>query len=286
MATDVKDETTESAALESLDAIFGEPVISQDVGETLKEKVATSTKETTEKKTDEKVDEKAEVTDETKTDETTEAKTEDEQKELGTPDWEAAANPYKKRHQDTFKWANDLNQQLAEINRQQKVTQQKIDGTYDEEAARVAAPSPEVLQAQADQGGRVKASYAAAYDKYGQEETDKLIASFDQLSSGNAALQSRVYAADLPVIEAIKILEEHAFTQKWGSAPAMIEANIRKETAAEYEKKIEDEVEKRITQRLNKKGEVVQGLSGVRGSVATSAGSDASAVESTAELFS
>ena len=182
-------------------------------------------------------------------------------------DFESDANPYKKRYADTSQWANKVNQEKAELLKQFEIINKKLDGTYDPEKDQPAQPTMQDVQHNAELLGKVKASRKIAEETYGAENIQKLIyadgAPFRAIEN-DPYIQARVLAADAPVLEAMKILDEQQFHAKWGDSPREIEQNIRKKAEEEFNLKIEELVNKRISDRLSLKEKQVNGLGDAR----------------------
>lgn len=234
--------------------------------------------ETTEVKTTEpetKVEEKEQVAEtsagtETKTDSAAEIKIEEPKSNA----WEDDTNPYKKRHADAAKWANQVNMQNLQLQKQMEIINKKLDGTYDPEAeAKAEEIHPEQIARTAENVGRITASREAAFQIYGGGDNDKgqaLVA--EKLWAENAPfraiehlpqVQARVMNSPSPVLEAMKIVEEYAFAQKWGKSPTEIETNIKKA----YEKEIEDRVTKNLLEKMKLKDNQPHGISEARSSL-------------------
>ena len=186
--------------------------------------------------------------------------------------WDVDDNPYKKRYNDTAKWANSVNQELAGIKKDISIANKKLDGTYDAEAeAKENVPTPNQIAQTSEIRGKVAASAAMAEDKYGKEYVQKMIfadnAPFRQYDN-DPYVQGRVLSSNAPVMEAIRIMKEREFFGKYGHEPEAIEAKIR-ET---FEKELTDKITKQVTadlmKRIDEKGKQVTGLNNARGSEA------------------
>jgi hypothetical protein len=207
---------------------------------------------------------------ETKTDAAAETKIETPQ----PANWEDDTNPYKKRHADAAKWANQVHMQNLQLQKQMEILNKKFDGTYDPEVeAKASEVQPETIARTAENVGRITASREAAYQIFGEGDSTKgeqIVA--EKLWAENAPfraiehlpqVQARVMNSPSPVLEAMKIVDEYAFAQKWGKTPKDIEANIKKA----YEKEIEDRVTKNLLEKMNLKDKQVNGISEARSSV-------------------
>lgn len=207
---------------------------------------------------------------EIKTDSTADTKIEESRPNI----WEDDTNPYKKRHADAAKWANQVNMQNLELKKQLDIINKKLDGTYDPEAeAKANEIQPEQLARTAENVGRITASREMAYQMFGNGDSAKgeqIVA--QTLWAENAPfraiehlpqVQARVMNSPSPVLEAMKIVEEYAFAQKWGKTPKEIETNIKKA----YEKEIEDRVTKNLLEKMKLKESQPQGISEARSAI-------------------
>ena len=186
------------------------------------------------------------------------------------PVWEDDSNPYKKRHQDAAKWANNVHQQNLELQRQLEIINKKLDGTYDPEQDAPPPIDPQAIAQESEFGGRIAASRESAFEIYGKgniEEGKKIVeqtlwadnAPFRQIEQ-HPMVQMRIMGSSSPVLEAMKIVKEYAFYQKFGNTPELIEDNIKKA----YEKEIEDRVTKKVLDKVKLKEEQVKGIGEVR----------------------
>jgi len=181
--------------------------------------------------------------------------------------WEADDNPYKKRHLDASKWANQVHMQNLQLQKQLDTINKKLDGTYNpEEEAKANQIQPEVIASTSETVGRIVASREAAYEVHGQEKVNQLLfadnAPFKEIEH-LPQVEMRVLRSASPVLEAMKVVQEYAFYKKWGATPDLIEQNIKKA----YEKEIEDRVTKKILERVQLKDKQLNGISEARGSM-------------------
>jgi len=206
-----------------------------------------------------------EVKPEVKTEEVkTEVKTEEK------PNWDVDDNPFKKRYFDTQKWANKINQENLEIKRQNEALQhqfsilnKKLDGTYNPEVDDVRPPDPDVIADTADAAGRIKASRAMAVSQYGEEHLNKMLfnpeAPFRQIQD-NPVIRMRVLSSDTPVLEALKIVKEKEFFDKWGYDPETIQKRMWESAKAE----LKEEVLKELKEKISLKEEQPTGIGSAR----------------------
>lgn len=232
------------------------------------EEVKTEVKEAEPVVTEPKIEEpKTEVTSEVKTEE---VKTEVKTEEKLPVNWEDENNTYKKRHKDAAKWANQVHQQNLALQQQLEIINKKLDGTYDPEQDAPPPIDPQAIAQESEFGGRIAASRESAFEIYGKgniEEGKKIVeqtlwadnAPFRQIEQ-HPMVQMRIMGSSSPVLEAMKIVKEYAFYQKFGNTPELIEDNIKKA----YEKEIEDRVTKKVLDKVKLKEEQVKGIGEVR----------------------
>lgn len=173
------------------------------------------------------------------------------------PVWESDDNTYKKRYFDTQKWANKINQENLDIKRQNESLQQqfsiinkKLDGTYNPEVDDIRPPDPTVIADTADTAGRIKASRSMAVSQYGEEYLQKMLfspdAPFRQIEA-NPVIQMRVLSSDTPVLEALKIVKEKEFFDKWGYDPETIQKKMWESAKAELKEEVLKELKGKIS---------------------------------------
>ncbi|HDY66531.1 MAG TPA: hypothetical protein ENH85_01940 [Candidatus Scalindua sp.] len=213
------------------------------------EELETDSEKVKEERTDEKVD--GEETKKPETDDTL------------TTDYESDDNPYKKQINDTRAYANTERQDKLRFEAENKQLRRQIDGDYTEEPTE---PSPEMLQEQADLSGRLKASFKMANEKFGEtyvmDNIDKIGSPFQIMRSTNPTIDIRVKASDTPYMEAVKVLKEEQFFEKYGRNPDKIVENITKE----IESKIRETVTKEFQKKITKKESLPEGISEARSS--------------------
>jgi hypothetical protein len=146
----------------------------------------------------------------------------------------------KKRLKDTRNWATQVNSRNKELDRklqevldQQKVLQAKLDGTYIEPVAPQVDPTE-----MAKLNERIKISRALAEEKYGVESVNQWVfnddAPYRTVEQADPLVKARVFQSDRPVLEAIQVLREVQFKNKYGSDPDAIVAKIREEVKQEF----------------------------------------------------
>lgn len=179
--------------------------------------------------------------------------------------WDDAANPYKKRYEDTRNWATKINQQLVDQKRHLDTIGKKLDGTYteaDEPTAQEAASQAALFQ-------KVSTSNAAAERMYGKEVVQNLIwaenAPF-RAYEDNPSVQARIMNAEAPVLEAIRFVQETQFFSKYGEDTEAIKKAIRSEYETELRATVDELVEERLRERLQKKDSAPSSLSTTRAS--------------------
>ncbi len=175
-----------------------------------------------------------------------------------------------KRQRDTANWATGFNSQMSDLKKQNEILSKKMDGTYDAEAeAKANEVDPNLLVQNAKTLGKVEASYSLAKQKYGEETVQKALYNSDspfRKFDNNPAIQARVLGSDAPVMEAMTVLEEGAFHEKWGSDISAVEAKIKDSFRAELEKKADEKANTQLKERLSKKDGDVVGLKDATGS--------------------
>ena len=182
-----------------------------------------------------------------------------------TIDWDSDTNPFKQRHKDASKWANQVHMQNLELQKQMEIINKKLDGTYDAEAeAKAQEIPPHIISQTSEMAGKIVASRQAAFEIYGKDNVENLLwadnAPFRAIEN-DPMVQARVMSSMSPVLEAMKCVEEASFYSKWGKSPKDIEENIKKA----YEKEIEDRVTKKILEKVNLKEKQVTGIGEARG---------------------
>lgn len=169
-----------------------------------------------------------------------------------------------KRLEDTRNWATKVNSEniklrndYTSILKEVDILKQKLAGTYVEPKE----PSPDDKAKLAVLEERVKISRALAEELYGPEFVQETVyaenSPYLQLEQMDPLVKARVFNADRPVIEAIKIVKERQFRDKYGDDPEKIHAAIREEVRQE----IVDEIKRAKSEK--KTVESVNGLHGV-----------------------
>src|SRR3972149_4797266 len=176
-------------------------------------------------------------------------------------DWEAEDNPFKSRYFNTQQWATTVNQENANLKKGLEIAQKKLDGTYVEGEEFADA---ETLQRENDAEfkGSLTASHKVAGEIYGQDYVYKMLyapdAPFQQINN-DPAVHYRVLHSEAPAQEAIKILKEFNFFNKYGRDVDKIESTIREKLKAE----VKEEVTKEFKEKLKLKEKQPDGLGNV-----------------------
>lgn len=138
-----------------------------------------------------------------------------------------------KQLKDTRDYATKVNKDFKELQRSHtsllaEVQEQKarLDGTYVEKQA----IPPEQKEAADKFVARVEVDNQVMIDQYGADVIQKLIwdtdGPYQQLEIMDPALKMRVTNAKRPIAEAMKIVEEHQFFEKYGRDPSKIKEAI------------------------------------------------------------
>ena len=174
--------------------------------------------------TDEKVEPKAEVK---------VAATKDAKEPKEDADDAADVGTLNKRLKDTRDYATKLGQENKELKKSHsalvkelEIVKAKLDGTYVEPAP----VPPEQLTAMEKFKARVEIDNQLMVDQYGAEQIQKLIwdtdSPYQQLEIMDPAIKMRVSNSTRPVLEAMKVVEEHKFFEKYGRDPVKIREAI------------------------------------------------------------
>lgn len=189
------------------------------------------------------------------------------------------------RLKETRDYATREAQRAKELEREVERLKKKASGDDwldDDEPSPAAASEVEAKVQEA----KLKASLTAANAIYGEEAVKKAL--IDEGSpfgpggkyAGNEELRRMVLSAEAPAVRAMELLEEIAFTERWGSNPKQVEDAIRKSEREQYEAKIEAEVERRIAERFAaKKTATIAGVGNVRGTATTGKPNGSSVVD-------
>ena len=170
-----------------------------------------------------------------------------------------------KRLKDTRDYATKLGQENKELKKSHtalvkelEIVKAKLDGTYVEPAP----VPPEQLTAMEKFKARVEIDNQLMIDQYGAEQIQKLIwdtdSPYQQLEIMDPALKMRVSNATRPVLEAMKVVEEHKFFEKYGRDPV----KIREAIIAEERENLTAEIKAELK---GKPISTVNSLSGVTG---------------------
>ena len=180
-------------------------------------------------------------------------------------DGDADVGTLNKRLKDTRDYATKLGQENKELKKSHsalvkelEIVKAKLDGTYVEPAP----VPPEQLTAMEKFKARVEIDNQLMVDQYGAEQIQKLIwdtdSPYQQLEIMDPALKMRVSNATRPVLEAMKVVEEHKFFEKYGRDPV----KIREAIIAEERENLTAEIKAELK---GKPISTVNSLSGVTG---------------------
>lgn len=182
--------------------------------------------------------------------------------------WDTPENPWKKRYEDTNKWAQGQAAQRAALEnlaKQQQIIEKKLDGTYDPEKDAIRlTPTPDEAEFQ----GRFHASLELAVEQHGEEVVNTAIRDWTDKFGNNQLAVLRVRGAPNPVLEGMKMLNEQNWASKWGGekpSADTIEKAIRADEAAKWQATIDERVNKAIEERFKKVSEQPKNLSAVKG---------------------
>lgn len=205
--------------------------------------------------TDEKVESKAEV----------KVATKDAKEKEADGEGDADVGTLNKRLKDTRDYATKLGQENKELKKSHsalvkelEIVKAKLDGTYVEPAP----VPPEQLTAMEKFKARVEIDNQLMIEQYGAEQIQKLIwdtdSPYQQLEIMDPALKMRVSNATRPVLEAMKVVEEHKFFEKYGRDPVKIREAIIAEERENLTAEIKAELKGKPISSVNS-------LSGVTG---------------------
>ena len=178
--------------------------------------------------------------------------------------WEDESNPYLKRHRDTAAWANKVNQEKIALERQFRDLENEQRKAAGLEPIVEPAPDPEQVIAVGEQVGKARSSLAAAYDSLGKEKVDAELNEFNAKFENNAIIQARVLNSPQPVVEALRVLKEFRFTQKYGNDTDKIVTSLKAEWVAEELPKLREQVTKEIMERVKQEKGTGKGIGEVR----------------------
>jgi hypothetical protein len=170
-----------------------------------------------------------------------------------------------KRLKDTRDYATkvdqknkDLERSHASLLKELETVKARLDGTYVEPPQLDQKQQTEIEKFKA----RVEADNAAVMEQYGVDTVQKLIWENDspymKLEAGDPSVLARMQSAKRPVMEAMKIVEEHQFFEKYGRDPLKIKDAIIAEAREELIAELKQELK-------GKPIETVNNLSGVTG---------------------
>jgi hypothetical protein len=180
---------------------------------------------------------------------------------------------------DAFTQERQMNKTMGPkidaIERAIAILTKKIDGTYDEAKDAPPVQTPQQLESEAETRATIRTSHFAAVeylmarDKLTEAEADAKVKelvwseeapfrAFDQ----DRAVQARVMGAKVPIIEALKVVQEAEDKKRYGSDAAAMREAIRKE----LEPQLEAKAREKLLKELKGKGvpwEELKGLGGV-----------------------
>lgn len=174
-----------------------------------------------------------------------------EGEEVKVVDWDSEDNPHKTkaveletRLKETRNWDTQLNQENVILKERNESLRKQYDPNYVE-----STPSPETEKRVAEFKGRLAASHKAAIDLHGEEHVNKMLhapdSPFQQINK-DPVVDMRVRNSDTPTLEALKIVKEYAFFNKYGRDTDKIEAKIKESLEPELKEKITKEFEKKL----------------------------------------
>ena len=239
--------------------VVEESVTSDDSSEKTEEEVDTQVADTKEVSEEKKATDEA-TSKETKEEEKVEtSSSESESKEDDTPD--PAIAELEKKLADARTWGNAKNMESLELQKDVAKLKAQADGTYEDEVG----PSPEELAESAKFEGRIEASKKTAEEKFGKEYVaDNLInpeSDFQKMRTENPLIDMRLRVSEVPFMEAIDILNEEKFFEKYSRNPEGIKEKIRQELEVE----IREQVNKEFKAKLKEKEKLPKDIGDARG---------------------
>jgi hypothetical protein len=189
------------------------------------------------------------------------------------PNWDDDSNPWKKkaaenekRYRDTHRGWNELHQQHQEAQRQLKVMQAKLDGTYDPAIHEPPPLDPHAVRTWGAVEGRAETSYEASVMQHGQETVDSTLARYKEIFAQDLETQSRVLQSKHPVATAMEAVKAYDLFAKYQTTdPAQLVARIEKELREKLVPEIEASTQKKLLKGLSSNNAEPKGLSGVAG---------------------
>jgi myosin heavy subunit len=166
--------------------------------------------------------------------------------------------------------------QINELKQAIGILTKKIDGTYDEQKDAPRVLTNQEIETEAETRATVRTSHFAAVeylmarDKLTEAEADAKVKelvwgdeapfrAFDH----DRAVQARVLGSKVPIIEALKVVQEAEDKKKYGDSPAAMREALKKELTEQIETKVRD----KLLKELKGKGvplEELKGLGGVQ----------------------
>jgi len=164
--------------------------------------------------------------------------------------------------------------QIQELKQAIGVLTKKIDGTYDEVKDAPPVLTSQQIETEAETRATVRTSHFAAVeylmarDKLTETEADakvkELVWSEDapfRAFDTDRAVQARVLGAKVPIIEALKVVQEAEDKKKYGDSPAAMRESLKKELTEQIETKVRE----KLLKELKGKGVVLEEFKGLGG---------------------
>ena len=206
--------------------------------------VAEVKEEKEEKATVEESEEKSEVKESDSKDESEEKEKTDEPKEETSSDTEDKPSTEEStvgtQLKDARKWGNENNRENIRLRQELKQIKEE-NGIEDIE--------PDDSDVAARLNERVKTSESIERDRHGDEFIDKTIYGEDsiwQQVKDDPIVDFRVRNADSPISEALKVVKEQVFYDKYGNDPDKIVPAIKEELRAELMKELKTDFKKKL----------------------------------------
>jgi len=206
-------------------------------------------------------DEVSEKSEETESEESKKKPIEKTTKEESSFNWDSDKNPYRSENtkiksqlKNTRDYATRVNQENENLKHEYGIENGESENSEEKKKENQIAFD-----------NREKASLKVAINQYGEDYLKKNIygedSKFKQIMTENPAIQARVHNSDVPVLEAIQVLKEFEFFEKYGKDLDKIPDKIRTEIESDLRKKITIELQ----DKLKLKGKEITTLSGVEG---------------------
>jgi len=163
---------------------------------------------------------------------------------------------------------------IQELKNAVAVLTKKIDGTYDEAKDAPRVPTSQEIETEAETRATVRTSHFAAVeylmarDKLTEADADAKVKelvwsedapfrAFDQ----DRVVQARVLGAKVPIIEALKVVQEAEDKKKYGADPASMREALKKELTEQIETKVRE----KLLKELKGKGVAIEEFKGLGG---------------------